>query len=242
VRRRLLGAGLLWTAAALAACSAFSAAPDGSQTADASADVDAGDATAAEAALDSGDDGSADADADATLPIGAARYVFVTKLQLNPGAGQDFASLADADRHCNAAAAAGDAKLHGHDFLAWLSDAKIGPDSRMVHGTGPYLLVDGRIFATTWDVLTSTGPATALDVDETKSMVAGADVWTGTDTTGKPTNGPPQVISCNSWLSSAPDASTSTATTGIATAAVQGWTAGGSIPCSSSAHLYCFEN
>lgn len=94
-----------------------------------------------------GVDGSCDLtlDADATVSVrfdALHNYVFVTSERFSPGA---LGGAVAADALCNAAAAAGDARLHGRTYVAWLSDSTSDARDRLGEASG-WQRLDGLPF------------------------------------------------------------------------------------------------
>jgi hypothetical protein len=99
-----------------------------------------------------------------------------------------FASLgglAGADIKCNDAVASATARVLGRTFKAWLSSESESASSRLVHGTGAYVLADGTtIVADNWTDLTDGTLTIGIDQDEMGADASGQDVWTGTAADG----------------------------------------------------------
>lgn len=155
------------------------------------------------------------------------KRVFVTSMFWNGNLG----GAAGADAKCAAAATA--AGLSG-TFLAWIGTASTSPAARLTHSTVPYYRMDGttpRIFAYNWDDLVD-GTSIAVAESEYGTPQADVYVWTGATNAGA-TEG----HDCSGWTSD----SFGTGMAGNASAGATFSTWYGASPCSTSAHLYCFE-
>lgn len=136
-----------------------------------------------------------------------------------------------ADAKCAAAATA--AGLSG-TFLAWIGTATTSPAARLTHSTVPYYRMDGttpRIYASNWDDLID-GTPIAIAESEFGTPQADVYVWTGATNAGAA-----EGHDCNGWTSSA----AGTGMAGNASAGPLFSTWYGAAACSTSAHLYCFE-
>ncbi len=162
------------------------------------------------------------------------RRVFVTEQKF---VGTMLGGVAAADVECQAAAM--NAGLGGA-WRAWLSDDTSEPVDDIEQSSDPYYLVDGTKVADDFTHLTSVGLmtelASAINRHENGMLVANgeASVWTGTSPFGllEP--------NCNNWSSNVPAAATGVV--GDANRKDAGWTKLlMQRPCSSAAHLYCFE-
>lgn len=172
---------------------------------------------------ESGEDDGCEAD---------GRRVFVTA---DAYPGSQLGGESGADNLCQGLA---NAQKLGGKWRAWLSgaDPSSGVASRFEREPpAPYVLLDATPVADSWEALTVEG---ALDnpiiLDETMSPVAAgsSNVWTGT----RP-NGLPSDATCAGWNSVQ-----AFGTVGDCTSTSESWTASNSsVPCTSQARLYCFE-
>jgi hypothetical protein len=103
--------------------------------------------------------------------------VFVTSGMYNGNLG----GLAGADAKCQTLATA--AQLPG-TYKAWLSDKNYSAASRLTHGTGPYVLVDGTVVANGWTGLTTGTLLHAIDLTEKGGVWPTNNVWTATTASG----------------------------------------------------------
>ena len=121
----------------------------------------------------------------------------------------------------------------GGTWVPWLSSSASGLSYSAINevkGTGPWVRLDGMVAFANHAQL-ATAPTVALDVTETGQKVVGTAVWTGTLAGGVFSSD-----TCNGW-----DNNTYTGSIGDAST-TSGWTAaGGSYPCTDTAHVYCFE-
>jgi hypothetical protein len=117
-------------------------------------------------------------------------YVFVTSALLSPST---IGSAAAADAICQAAADAGDARLAGRTYVAWLSDTSSDALDRLGDASG-WIRLDGKPFALRRDDLLGTSapiryPArldeNGVDLGTTVSSPSDLGVATGTGTNGR---------------------------------------------------------
>ncbi len=162
----------------------------------------------------------------------------------------DLGGISGAHLKCQTlaeAAALTDAKL----FRSWLSDETHSPSTQF-SGVGvldePYILLDGRIVAATFEELVENGPRTGISVTESGVKVVNTLVWTNTSAFGEPFSASNH---CNAWTSSG---DMFPARVGLNAIPVeQGpafdtwrkerqWTSLLGQSCALSNHLYCFED
>jgi hypothetical protein len=215
-----------------------------------------------------------------TAPRGPFTYkiVFVTS-QLYKA---NFGGLAAADAICQATA--GGAGLKG-TYKAWLStgrrvtgsgpgidyDRSISPATRFTHSQVPYITVDGRTVAASWQALVSGQAlqpsvdgniiANSINIDEHGNPIANTGIvfrqwsaWTGTEFDGKGVRSTEGNCSgqwnigcanCSDWTIDAKD---QYGFTGFTFGRGKEWTGepyvGGVysyLSCDNSAHFYCFQ-
>ncbi|MDQ3339095.1 MAG: hypothetical protein M4D80_28375 [Myxococcota bacterium] len=170
------------------------------------------------------------------------KRVFVTDTVY---AGGLLGGLAGADMKCEARAAA--AGLAG-TYRAWLSNQTTAAAARLTRSTGAYLLVDGTMVATNWDVLTSGNLQRAINLDPfgaayvapTKCQVVGGlmAVWTGTSANGTI---PSENLFCGGW-DELDGGAIGNGLVGNAQASNNKWTASNcALSCTDEAALYCIE-
>ncbi len=124
----------------------------------------------------------------------------------------------------------------GGTWTEWLSFGSVATPRNAidaVHGTGPWLLLDGTVaFANHAQLATS--PTVPLTMTEHMQTLAATDdeVWTGTLTGGTHSS-----VDCNDWSATNYNGSLGRASLPAS------WTAanGTEYQCQSTAHVYCFE-
>lgn len=173
----------------------------------------------------------------ATTKDGAAnRLIFTTSAQYQGG---NLGGLAGADTICRTHAAG--THFTGV-FQAWLSDSTGSPSTRMMHGTGDYVLVDGTVVAHGWDDLVDGQLEHSVNLDETGAApsagesahcMTGISAWTGTDFDGQ---FDPFENSCGHW-----DDSNSHGLIGDTNETSRLWTVACSMSCTELLSLYCVE-
>jgi hypothetical protein len=147
--------------------------------------------------------------------------------------------LAGADAFCTELAA--DAGYNGL-FMAWLSNAQLGPATRMTHFMGAYRLPNGELIANDWVDLTDGTLAHPINQDQfgnapPKAAICQDDeVWSNTNSDGTPQS----ELDCNGWTSAAVS---STSNTGEWTAVDASWTESSCVlvSCAVPAGLYCVQ-
>jgi len=204
----------------------------GSSNPDAGMDKGVIDASPTDGAKDSAKDGAKDAGKDMIAACG--KLVFVSSATYYGKFGSSLkASLALADATCQSLATA--AKLGG-TWKAWLSSSTDWPAKRFVQSSKKYCLLDGTLVANNFTDLVDGSLAHAIDMTEKKTTVS-AEVWTGTDKSGKNTTN-----TCNSWTS---QSTTYWGNTGKTSEAGAKWThdSGGvsAQKCDQALRIYCFE-
>jgi hypothetical protein len=120
------------------------------------------------------------------------RVVFVTSTQ---HVAYVIGGLAGADATCTELARkSANPRVAGRTFVAWLSDSKATPLTRMTRGTDSYVRPDLKVIARDFADLTSRPDlATAIALDENGETRSGR-VWTGTAPNGERSGG-----NCSSW-------------------------------------------
>lgn len=180
-------------------------------------------------------------DQDATIHVefdGIHNYAFVTSERFAPS---ELDGALEADALCNAAAAAGDERLHGRTYVAWVSDSSSDARDRLGAASG-WQRLDGLPFIASRE--TMVGSSTAHVLYPPRLDEHGADVLPpndGSDPTGGTTyfatgiglSGEPGE-NCNDWSS----ASGSFAA-GAAHSAGVNWTSDIGAACGISARLLC---
>jgi len=149
----------------------------------------------------------------------------------------DLGGIAGADATCNALAAT--AGLTG-TYKAWLSDDLAGPATTFVQSSIPYALVDETIVASDWADLTDGVLSNPILLDENGSSHVLLSVWTGTQIDGTPNPSPQCETASGAWTNPLAFLG-ATGETGSAAETGSSWTTLGSISCSSSSRIYCFE-
>jgi cysteine-rich repeat protein len=158
------------------------------------------------------------------------KLVFLTSTSYNGNLG----GLAGGDAKCQSLATA--AALPGQ-YKAWLSNNTNTPQSRFTKSTTGYALTNGLEVAQTWADLVDGTIDTPININQSKTMVGQADVWTGTDE-----NGQSLEEDCSGW----------TAGGGLGVIGYEGrnnatnssWTVTGlfnASNCSTMQRLYCFQ-
>lgn len=176
-----------------------------------------------------------------------ARVAFVTSAEFTGQLG----GLAGADAACAAAAAAAGLD-NAPAFMAWISDGKVAPATRLVKGAQaigyPYARRDGKRLAYDLKSLTSDGIEVPLDITEFGVTLPPLHyAWTNVHVHGEPFS---QADHCQGWTS---QSFKDTARTGqvsplpgeLLTWQQNGlWTSYAAQACNfkPSSHLYCFED
>ncbi len=157
--------------------------------------------------------------------------VFATS-EMHTGA---LGGLSGADSICQRLAEA--ASLPGN-YKAWLSDATDSPSTRFVQSPGPYVRIDGSLFAEDWASLTSDGPRVRLEVNEKGDLLTnGMEAWTNTKVDGTPYSTTLSLF-CSNWASGDNPVS---GRVGELNQLAEGWTSGHADPCNVPWRLYCFQ-
>jgi hypothetical protein len=156
------------------------------------------------------------------------RYVFVTSTTVPP----TFGTATHADLQCHNAATA-----LGGTWKAWVSDTTTSPSqwaaSTSTSSLPYYLLDDTTEVAKSWTALTTMSLDKPINKDEHGNPVMTGLVWTGTHSNGTPTG-----VNCGNWLVATAQASGTMGSVG----ATDLWSElAMSQPCTSTAHLYCFQ-
>lgn len=186
------------------------------------------------------DDGNlVDNDGCSSTCVRDAAFVFVSSALYPSNFGGPFGG----DNLCQGLAT--EAGLPGL-YQAWLSIDILPAVDHIAAMPLPYIRPDGVPVADSFAALVEgmpvklKAPITVTETGEAlpllrQTCLGGPPVWTGTDETGQAV----PAGNCNGW--SSPDA-LDPATAGKATAADGAWTRGCGLPCSTTAHLYCFES
>jgi hypothetical protein len=239
MRGGTLGAIVYLTAVNAAACAAFSTRNGASDSV-----ADAGSGSAG-----SGDAGSGDASS------ATPKLVFLSTTVTNGNIKGDAGdALMRANTICD-----DDAHIGGIDanrtFVAWLSRSGSISDSKSMQSLlnrsdGPWFLPGGARVADSFAELTNTGPRTPIVENIRKTIVADAQVWTGTSNRGE-LGGTTDVNmnpNCNDWTLQAETISANVytfGTFGVAGGDASTWsqkTFEGNFPhCDATLYLYCFE-
>jgi len=166
------------------------------------------------------------------------RLVFVTSEAVQG----DFAfkSLENLDYWCNhLAAVAGLLTNNQFRFKTWVSTSEESAAERIFHSRGRYVLMNGLVFAESWDALMAGQILNPLNVDE-NSQKGKYGAFTDTKPDGSAMPG----THCKDWQS---DAFADVAYFGSNTAVDGSWTlyvgeATNPLPCDAELTLYCFES
>lgn len=163
------------------------------------------------------------------------RLVFVTSALVQG----DFGTKPGLDDLCNQLAMKAGLLVEGQKrFKVWISTSGEDAIDRFYHSPGRYVLVNGEIFAQSWESLIAGEIEHPLNIDENGNEVSDV-VWTDTQPDGRAIGDSPH---CDDWSSK--DLSVK-ANYGYSTEIDGEWTqaADGSSPtvCADIAALYCFE-
>lgn len=173
-----------------------------------------------------------------------AYRVFVTSTSYTGNLG----GLTGADTKCQERANA--ANLGG-EWKAWLSIGTTNPgnspQSRFVHSTAPYKLLNGVIVANNWEDLTDGTLQNPIGITENGDQELGLNVWTYTEPSGNRISG--NSYSCHNWTTEGGALDNDLGIVGNNGYINNGWTTTLlNPPCSGkyqssspSIHLYCFE-
>lgn len=177
---------------------------------------------------------SVNPDGSYTITCNGAKTVFITSDTFNGNLG----GLAGADQLCQARAV--QAGLLGN-FKAWLSDDMQSPQTRFTHPNLPYVLVNKTtVIAVSWTALVGgVNLLNPISLDQYGNDIGSGYTFVWTDTIPYGTQTHIGWDNCNQWT----DSSVTAGAVGIAIAGLTyaPWTQGGDMPCSSLAHLYCFQ-
>ena len=166
------------------------------------------------------------------------RLVFVTSKSVQGDF--SFDSLKSLDYWCNhLAAVAGLLTNNQARFKTWVSTSEGGPAQRLEHGRGRYVLMNGLVFAESWDALMAEEILNPLNVDE-NSQTRNVDVFTDTRPDGSAMPG----THCGDWQSDDPS---TFVYLGDSTSIDGSWTlymgeATNPVTCNLPSALYCFES
>lgn len=125
-------------------------------------------------------------------------------------------------------------------FKPWISTSEASAAESLYHSPGRYVLVNGLVFAESWDDLVAGKILNPLNVDE-KSETQGGGVWSGTAPDGSAV---PDTTHCEDWTS---DSAFLKAYQGNTSAVDGRWTQEtdpelNPYPCLAENSLYCFES
>ena len=137
------------------------------------------------------DDGNLDPEDGCNAACALDRHVFVTS-KLYQGGDPNGLYLADA-QCANRADDAG--WPDGLKYRAWLSDSTTDAKDRFKRGRGRLLLMNGQVFAQSWEALLAGELERPLEVTEKKTTYHGG-VWTGTRVDGTAV---PGAQHCEDW-------------------------------------------
>jgi len=171
----------------------------------------------------------------APTPAERARMVFVTSTKYFA---TEISGFSTADAICERHAAAGDGRLAGRHFKAWIGRNDVGPVDRFVARSSPplpYVRIDGRVVAPSFVALVGGAPLeAAISLDEIGKTRDGS-VWTGARR-----DGTAALSDCNSWSSVLFATPGTLGTIGVDP---DRWSDDDIIaPCNGDARLYCFED
>lgn len=166
------------------------------------------------------------------------RIVFITSEQVQG----DFSyeSLASLDYWCNHLAAVQGLLTNNQPrFKTWVSTSQESAAERIFHSPGRYVLMNGLVFAESWDALMAGQILNPLNVDE-KSEKGKSGAFTDTRPDGTAMPG----THCDDWQS---DSENTLAYFGSNVATDSSWTlyvggASNPLPCGLPRTLYCFES
>ncbi|MDO8498294.1 MAG: DUF1554 domain-containing protein [bacterium] len=170
-----------------------------------------------------------------TVPL--SKRVFVTSTTYNGNLG----GLSGADAKCQERANV--AGLTG-TYKAWLSDSQTSAAYRLNHFGGPYILLNRLVIANNWADLTDNSIINPIRIDETGIALVDYGLSNNKVITGTNVNGDIFNIygTCSNWSTiTPPDNEAGNIGGGSYTSINSQWTQGLSFPCSSTGHLYCFE-
>ena len=157
--------------------------------------------------------------------------VFITQNTFNGNLG----GLEGADSKCQQSA---EAVNLGGTWKAWLSDAKNSPATRFIHSNNPYVLLNNKKIADSWQDLTDGTLSNSINVTENKTGFT-TNAITNTRPNGKTRSAPQSTVGpCQNWTSS----SYGNFVTGDSASKDQRWTETWTMNCDNeNLHLYCFE-
>jgi len=169
---------------------------------------------------------------------GPKKRVFITSTTGTGAFGATgAAALTAADTRCQSVANA--ANMNG-TFVAWISftNPAVPAITHIAKDVGPWYLVNGPIVFANKAAIAATGPAVAIDRDETGKVVGAPDtVWTGTQANGAADNNLCATVN-GSWTSAQAGV---TGQVGQSKEKNQQWTQAQNVSCLTPHHLYCFE-
>ncbi len=137
------------------------------------------------------DDGNLDPDDGCSTTCALDRQVFVTSGLYH---GWELTSLYIANGLC-ASTAAAQGLAEPLSYRAWLSDSTEDARDRILRGRGRLVLVNGLVFANSWDALFAGQIENPLEVTEASQTYQGG-VWTGTQPDGTAVPGSEH---CDDW-------------------------------------------
>jgi len=166
-------------------------------------------------------------------------YVFVTEEAFRGdfGEGLGETGIERADWLCRTRAEV--EKLHlGAEYRAWLSDDTTSPAERFVQSPGRYILPDGTVFSESWEDLVQGHLLQAPNMTEAQGEPPQGVAWSSTLADGTPASDEQH---CNRWSSKDPADDGRIGGTSLEDAGWSDYEFANPGPCSSSNHLYCFE-
>ncbi len=164
--------------------------------------------------------------------------IFVTSTTYSGNLG----GLEGADAKCQQRA---EATNLGGTWKAWLSignsNPENSPDSRFIHSSAPYQLLNGQTIAINWGDLTDGSLQNPINITELKTPKDTA-VWSCTDIQGmsKSTTSLQDIGNCNGWTSATVNPGYG-GDVGVSSKIYKEWTDSAFMNCNNQFSLYCFE-
>ena len=177
------------------------------------------------------DDGNKNDDEGCNTACARDRVVFVTS-KAYPG---NLSGISGATSACVAAASSGGLE-NPSSYLPWLSDSEMSPSGFFFHSEGRYVLPDMiTVVADDWNDLADGELHNPIDMTEYAVLLDGGPVWSNTLPWGDRYT---ESEHCEGWTVNGAEPGRR----GYSLATDEIWTAiEAPNPCSSYAHLYCFE-
>ena len=177
------------------------------------------------------DDGNKNDDDGCNTACARDRVVFVTS-KAYPG---NLSGISGATSACVAAASSGGLE-NPSSYLPWLSDSEMSPSGFFFHSEGRYVLPDMiTVVADDWNDLADGELHNPIDMTEYAVLLDGGPVWSNTLPWGDRYT---ESEHCEGWTVNGAEPGRR----GYSLATDEIWTAiEAPNPCSSYAHLYCFE-